>query len=61
MLLGGVIAALASLAPAALIWVLPGLDQGLDSRGWDAIGGPDGVMAPCRPTRMAAARCSGWT
>lgn len=28
MLLGGVIAALASLAPAALIWVLPGLDQG---------------------------------
>ena len=29
MLLGGVIAALASLAPAALIWVLPGLDQGI--------------------------------
>lgn len=28
MVLGGGIAALASLAPAALIWVLPGLDQG---------------------------------
>lgn len=29
MLLGGVIAALASLVPAALIWMLPGLDQGI--------------------------------
>lgn len=28
MLLGGVIAALASAAPAVLIYVLPGLDQG---------------------------------
>jgi hypothetical protein len=28
MLLGGVIAALASAAPAVLIWLLPGLDQG---------------------------------
>jgi hypothetical protein len=28
MLLGGVIAALASAAPAVLMWLLPGLDQG---------------------------------
>jgi hypothetical protein len=28
MLLGGVIAALASTVPAVLIWLLPGLDQG---------------------------------
>ena len=28
LLLGGVIAALASVAPAMLVWLLPGLDQG---------------------------------
>lgn len=28
LLLGGVIAALASVAPAVLVWLLPGLDQG---------------------------------